>query len=106
MLRPVPKFHAISLAAVPLGSAGVAICVAYPCDFWRLSERRAPGSAFATRPVESTRRQMTDITLSFAALTDVGLMRETNEDACLITDLSTGAHFGSNPATTRLTLGG
>ncbi len=48
---------------------------------------------------------MTDITLSFAALSDVGLARETNEDAFLVTDLSTGAHFGSSPSTTKLNLG-
>lgn len=48
---------------------------------------------------------MTDITLSFAALSDIGRARETNEDAVLVTDLSTGTHFGSSPATTTLNLG-
>ena len=48
---------------------------------------------------------MTDITLSFAALSDVGLSRATNEDAFLVTDLSTGAHFGATPATAKINLG-
>ncbi|MEO8904470.1 MAG: PP2C family serine/threonine-protein phosphatase [Polyangiaceae bacterium] len=48
---------------------------------------------------------MTDLTLSFAALSDIGRSRETNEDAVLVTDLSTGIHFGSGPATTTLNLG-
>lgn len=48
---------------------------------------------------------MAEITLSFAALSDVGLARETNEDAFLITDLSTGARFGASPATAQLKLG-
>lgn len=48
---------------------------------------------------------MANITLSFAALSDVGLARETNEDAFLIADLSTGAHFGASPATAQLNLG-
>ncbi len=48
---------------------------------------------------------MTDITLSFAALSDVGLSRATNEDAFLVADLSTGAHFGSTSATAKINLG-
>ena len=40
---------------------------------------------------------MTDIDITFAAVSDVGLARSSNEDAFELTDLSTGTHFGTSP---------
>ena len=48
---------------------------------------------------------MTDITMTFAALSDVGLARAINEDAFQLTDLSTGASFGASPSNGKLALG-
>jgi serine/threonine protein phosphatase PrpC len=51
---------------------------------------------------------MTDISISFAALSDVGRTRSKNEDAFQVTDLSTSARFDASPsrATIRLGAGG
>lgn len=48
---------------------------------------------------------MTDITITFAAVSDVGLARSSNEDAFELTDLSTGSHFGESPAQGKIALG-
>ncbi len=42
---------------------------------------------------------MSDLSISFGALTDVGLSRENNEDAFQITDLSSGATYDASPST-------
>ncbi len=48
---------------------------------------------------------MTDMTLSFAALTDVGLSRSQNEDAFQVTDLSTGTRFDASPSRALIQVG-
>ena len=48
---------------------------------------------------------MTDITITFAALSDVGLTRSINEDAFQLTDLSTGASFDASPSNGQFNLG-
>jgi len=48
---------------------------------------------------------MTDITITFAALSDVGLTRTINEDAFQLTDLSTGASFDASPSNGQFKLG-
>ena len=48
---------------------------------------------------------MTDINISFAALTDVGLMRSINEDAFQLTDLSTGMIFDTSPSQGKFKVG-
>ncbi|MEI9952938.1 MAG: PP2C family serine/threonine-protein phosphatase [Pseudomonadota bacterium] len=48
---------------------------------------------------------MTDITLTFAALSDVGLTRSINEDAFQLTDLSTGANFDASPSNGQFKVG-
>src|SRR3954467_719206 len=48
---------------------------------------------------------MTDITITFAALSDVGLTRSINEDAFQLTDLSTGASFEARPSNGQFKLG-
>ncbi len=48
---------------------------------------------------------MTDITITFAALSDVGLTRSVNEDAFQLTDLSTGASFDASPSTGQFKVG-
>ena len=48
---------------------------------------------------------MTDLTLSFAALSDVGLSRSQNEDAVQVTDLSTGMRFDASPSIAKIALG-
>ena len=48
---------------------------------------------------------MPSLSLSFAALTDVGLARENNEDAFQITDLSSGATFDGEHSTGSFTVG-
>ncbi|HWZ91948.1 MAG TPA: protein phosphatase 2C domain-containing protein [Polyangiaceae bacterium] len=48
---------------------------------------------------------MTDIHLSFAALSDVGRARSINEDAFQLTDLSTGLSFDASPAHSVIQIG-
>ena len=48
---------------------------------------------------------MTDITITFAALSDVGLTRSINEDAFQLTDLSTGASFDASPSNGQFKVG-
>lgn len=48
---------------------------------------------------------MTDILITFAALTDVGHARAINEDAFELTDLSTGMSFRSSPVNGTMRLG-
>jgi len=48
---------------------------------------------------------MTDINLTFAALSDVGLTRSINEDAFQLTDLSTGASFDASPSNGQFKVG-
>ncbi len=48
---------------------------------------------------------MTDITITFAALSDVGLTRSINEDAFQLTDLSTGASFDASPSNGQFQVG-
>jgi serine/threonine protein phosphatase PrpC len=48
---------------------------------------------------------MTAITLSFAALSDVGRTRSRNEDAFQLSDLSTGKNVDVSPASGRISLG-
>jgi len=48
---------------------------------------------------------MTDITVTFAALSDVGLTRSINEDAFQLTDLSTGASVDASPSNGRMSVG-
>ena len=48
---------------------------------------------------------MTDITITFAALSDIGLTRSINEDAFQLADLSTGASFDASPSNGQFTLG-
>jgi serine/threonine protein phosphatase PrpC len=48
---------------------------------------------------------MTDMTLTFAALTDVGLSRSQNEDAFQVTDLSTGTRFDASPSLAKIQIG-
>jgi len=48
---------------------------------------------------------MTDITITFAALSDVGLARSINEDAFQLTDLSTGESFDQSPTNGQFKLG-
>jgi len=48
---------------------------------------------------------MTDITITFAALSDVGLTRSINEDAYQLTDLSTGASFDASSSSGQFQLG-
>ena len=48
---------------------------------------------------------MTDITITFAALSDVGLARSINEDAFQLTDLSTGASFDASPSNGHFSVG-
>jgi serine/threonine protein phosphatase PrpC len=50
-------------------------------------------------------KAMTDITITFAALSDVGLTRSVNEDAFQLTDLSTGASFEASPSNGQFMLG-
>jgi PPM family protein phosphatase len=50
-------------------------------------------------------QDMTDITLTFAALSDVGLTRSINEDAFQLTDLSTGASFDASPSNGQFRVG-
>jgi len=48
---------------------------------------------------------MTDITITFAALSDIGLTRSINEDAFQLTDLSTGESFSASPTNGQFKLG-
>jgi serine/threonine protein phosphatase PrpC len=48
---------------------------------------------------------MTDITITFAALSDVGLTRSINEDAFQLTDLSTGDSFDASPSNGQFKVG-
>ncbi|HYP77421.1 MAG TPA: PP2C family serine/threonine-protein phosphatase [Polyangiaceae bacterium] len=48
---------------------------------------------------------MSDIIITFAALSDVGLTRSINEDAFQLTDLSTGASFDTSPLNGQFKLG-
>ena len=48
---------------------------------------------------------MTDITITFAALSDVGLTRSINEDAFQLTDLSTGTSFDASPSNGQFKVG-
>jgi serine/threonine protein phosphatase PrpC len=48
---------------------------------------------------------MTDIIITFAALSDVGLTRSINEDAYLLTDLSTGVSFDASASSGQFKLG-
>jgi len=48
---------------------------------------------------------MTDITITFAALSDVGLTRSVNEDAFQLTDLSTGASYEASPSNGQMSVG-
>src|SRR3954470_21740569 len=48
---------------------------------------------------------MTDIIITFAALSDVGLTRSVNEDAYLLTDLSTGVRFDASASSGQFKLG-
>src|SRR3954469_5471890 len=48
---------------------------------------------------------MTDINITFAALSDVGLTRSVNEDAFQLTDLSTGASTAASPSQGQIPLG-
>ena len=48
---------------------------------------------------------MTDISISFAALSDVGLARSVNEDAFQLTDLSTGMIFDTSPSQGKFNVG-
>jgi len=48
---------------------------------------------------------MTDVNITFAALSDVGLTRSINEDAFQLTDLSTGASFDVSPSNGQFRLG-
>jgi PPM family protein phosphatase len=50
-------------------------------------------------------QDMTDITITFAALSDVGLTRSINEDAFQLTDLSTGASFDASPSNGQFKVG-
>jgi serine/threonine protein phosphatase PrpC len=48
---------------------------------------------------------MSDLSITFAALSDVGLARENNEDAFQVTDLSTGGTFDANPSQATFNVG-
>lgn len=48
---------------------------------------------------------MTDITITFAALSDIGLTRSINEDAFQLADLSTGQSFDASPLNGQFKLG-
>src|SRR5258707_12242189 len=48
---------------------------------------------------------MTDIHLTFAAVSDVGRTRSINEDAFQLTDLSTGLSFDASPASSVIQIG-
>jgi len=48
---------------------------------------------------------MTDITITFAALSDIGLTRSINEDAFQLADLSTGQSFEASPLNGQFKLG-
>jgi len=48
---------------------------------------------------------LTDITITFAALSDVGLTRAINEDAFQLTDLSTGNSFDTSPSNGQFKVG-
>ncbi|HKO53938.1 MAG TPA: protein phosphatase 2C domain-containing protein [Polyangiaceae bacterium] len=48
---------------------------------------------------------MTDVIITFAALSDVGLARSINEDAFQLTDLTTGASFDASPSNGQFKLG-
>jgi serine/threonine protein phosphatase PrpC len=53
----------------------------------------------------SNEKAMTDIHLTFAALSDVGRARSINEDAFQLTDLSTGLSFDASPAHSVIQIG-
>ena len=48
---------------------------------------------------------MTEITITFAAMSDVGLARSVNEDAFQLTDLSTGASCEASPSQGQIPVG-
>jgi serine/threonine protein phosphatase PrpC len=48
---------------------------------------------------------MTDITITFAALSDVGRTRSNNEDAFQLTDLSAGVSFDASPSNGEMKVG-
>jgi PPM family protein phosphatase len=48
---------------------------------------------------------MTDITITFAALSDVGRTRSNNEDAFQLTDLSAGVTFEASPSNGQIKIG-
>jgi len=48
---------------------------------------------------------MTDITITFAALSDIGLTRSINEDAFQLADLSSGTSFDASPSNGQFKLG-
>jgi len=52
-----------------------------------------------------TETAMNEITITFAALSDVGLTRSINEDAFQLTDLSTGTSFDASPSSGQFTVG-